>query len=409
MSKHYVVSDQRKTRRRQHVRVLIAVVVVLLTGSGVWFTVYTHNKNRPPVSSVQKTASVTTTPVISSVTGRYLFHGTTTWARAVERDSRRADGTYDYAHPFSQLNTFNRSGYDAWMTSFECPITTNTVPFSVQVSQLTFNCRPEFLSEAKKFFDIYDLANNHTGDQAGAAGLAETRRHLSEAGVQYFGSFDPGVTDDICEVITLPVRLQKADNSEAKAEIPVAMCGWHYFFRTPQPGEIEQMKQYAKIMPVFAFVEMGTEYQAKASSIQEDIAHKIADQGPEFVIANNPHWVQNTEAYNGTLIVYATGNFIFDQLEPEEQRSASIDVTISIPYEASVQQWIDVAQECKTYQDSCLQKATSKSLRKVGLKLKYAVVAGQGGAGKLTHRADPATQDAVEKRMNWQETLNALQ
>lgn len=400
--KHYVVGTH--VRKSRWLLLLLPVVTLLVIG--LLLVLLGGSAKAPSTSSNSSNAKPTVQT--TSLEGRYLFNGTTVWARAVERDSRRADGSYDYAHPFSQLSTFEREKYDAWMTSFECPATNNTVPFALQVSNLTFNCRPEFLPEAKKYFDIFDLANNHTGDQGGAAGLTETRQHLKEAGVQYFGSFDPGVSEDICEVISLPVRLQKSDGKEAKGNLPVAMCGWHYFFRKPLAGEIEQMNQYAKVMPVFAFVEMGTEYQAKANAIQEEIAHAVIDQGPEFLIANNPHWVQNTEVYKGKLIVYATGNFIFDQLEPEEQRSASIAVDMTVKYDANVQKWLDLAKDCQAYQDDCLSKATQQKLSKVKLSLKYGVVAGQGGAGKLTRKADAATQTVVEERMNWAETLKQL-
>jgi poly-gamma-glutamate synthesis protein (capsule biosynthesis protein) len=325
----------------------------------------------------------------------------------VEKDSLRAGG-YDYSYPFSQLNTFEPNKYDAWMTSFECPITDNVVPFATQVSNLVFNCRPEFLPEATKYFQFFDLANNHTGDQQGSKGLESTRQYLDKAGVQYFGSFDPGVTDDICEVVALPVRIEQSDKTEQKAQLPVAMCAWHYFMRGPEPGEIEHMQQYAKIMPVLAFVEMGVEYQPTASAIQQKIAHAVVDQGPEFVIANNPHWVQNTEVYKGKLIVYATGNFIFDQLEPEEQRSASLDVTMTVPYDQNVGKWVALAKDCVAFQDSCLATAQKQGLKKIKPHLTYGVVAGQGGYRHLTHKADAATQAAVEQRMNWQQTLKQL-
>lgn len=342
------------------------------------------------------------------IEGRYLLNGTVVWARAVERDSQKPDGGYDYTHPFSRLNTFNRADYDAWTADFECPITNNTVPYSVQANQLVFNCQPEFLPEAAKFFDIFDLANNHTDNQGGIKGLEETRQHLKNNGLQYFGSFDPGVANDVCEVVALPLRVQKSDKTEEKAKLPVAFCAWHYFYRKPLPGEVEAMQKYAIVMPVFAFAEMGTEYQPSADSIQQAIAHQIIDQGPEFLVANNPHWVQNSEVYKNKLIVYSTGNFIFDQIDPETQRSASIDLLISAKYSDNLAKWLKLGPECLNFQDSCLERARQLGLTKPKLELKYGVVAGQGGAGKVTHRADAATQKAVEERLNWSQTCQAL-
>ena len=387
---------------------MLFATVVIVIGVILWLIL----KGRP---STQLTTNISPANISTKqiepqgLHGHYLFHGTTTWSRGVESESKRVDGTYDYAKPFSQLSTFDKNKYDAWFTSFECPITNNVVPFRTQVDNLIFNCRPEFLPEAAKYFDFYDLANNHTSDQGGMTGLAETREHLDKTpGVQYFGNFDPSITDDICEVVALPVRIQKSDKSETKDTVPVALCAWHYFSYQPKAGEIEQMKQYADIMPVFAFAEMGTEYLSYATSVQKEIAHKIIDQGPEFLIANNPHWVQNTEVYKGKLIVYATGNFIFDQLEPEEQRSASIDVTMDVPYDDNVAKWVELAATCKTFQDDCLAKARRQGLTKIEPKLTYGVVAGQGGYKKLTHKADATTQTDVEQRMGWSATLRAL-
>ena len=168
------------------------------------------------------------------------------------------------------------------------------------------------------------------------------------------------------------------------------------------------MDKFAKIMPVFAFVEMGVEYHASADATQVDIAHQVADHNPEFIIANNPHWVQNTEVYHNHLIVYSTGNFIFDQLDAETNRSASIDTTLSVPYDANVAKWLALGPSCAAFHDDCLAKATAEGLTKVNLSLKYGVVAGQNGVRVITHKADAATQAAVLTRMNWTTTCKQL-
>lgn len=339
-----------------------------------------------------------------SVEGHYLFNGTVFWARAVEQQARG-----DFAQPFSMLDTLARDQYDAWSADLECPITGNTVPYLTQVNNLVFNCRPEFLPAAAKYFNIFDLANNHTDNQGGEAGLEQTRQHLQNAGVQYFGTFDPADSQNVCEVLALPVRVQKSDKTEEKASLPVAFCGWHYFNRPDvRPGELAAMDKYAKAMPVFAFVEMGAEYHARALASQVQIAHDIIDRGPEFLLANNPHWVQNTEVYKGKLIVYSLGNFIFDQLDAETNRGVSIDLTATVQYDGNVAKWLALAPACAAFHDDCLAQAEKQGLTKVKLQLKYGAVADQNGYKVATHKADAATQAAVEQRMNWAETLKQL-
>ena len=331
------------------------------------------------------------------VAGKYLFTGTSYWARAIETEAHG-----DYAQPFSKLNTLHREAYDAWQTDLECPITSNTVSYQVQVQLLKFNCRPEFLPDAAKYFNLINLANNHTDNENGIVGLTETRERLSKVpGLQYFGNFDPGVANDVCEVVALPVRLEQGAKKPTQAHLPVAFCAWHYVFRLPLPGEIAVMKKFAQIMPVFAFAHMGREYIPKADAVQESIAHTIIDQGPEFLIANQSHWVQNTEVYKGKLIVFSTGNFIFDQLDAETNRGDNIAVTISLPVDANVRKWLALGPHCEVYHDDCFAAAEQEGLKKVSLTLSYGVVASQGGYRELTHLADAATQAAVEQRMGW--------
>lgn len=378
----------------------IAIVVMIagLTAGGV----YLVNKRAHNLVAPDTITHSSASPQVSgSVTGKYLFSGTSTWARATERDSHG-----DYSWPFSRLNTFG--SYDAWSTDFECPITNNVVPYAQQISQLMFNCRPEFLPSASKYIALYDLANNHTDNQDGMKGLAETRKHLQEAGVQFYGSFDPSVASDVCEVIALPVHIQKNGVAEEKGELPVAFCAWHYFYRKPLPGELDVMDRYAKIMPVFAFVEAGAEYHPKADAIQEEIAHQIIDHNPEFLVANSPHWVQNTEVYKNKLIVYSTGNFIFDQLDTETRRGMSLEANITVKYDDVVAQWLRLGPSCRSYQDDCLAQAEKLGLTKPKLTYVFNVVGSQGGVGVPTHKADAATQKAIEERANWADTLKKL-
>ncbi|MEO8862921.1 MAG: CapA family protein [Candidatus Saccharimonadales bacterium] len=394
---------QKSARRRRIWPILFGMVGLTLVSLVGFNVLILKNSPETKQASNKVTKDLAKPSDISSVEGRYLLNGTVTWARAVEK---QANG--DYSQPFSMLDTFHRDLYDAWSTDFECPITNNVVPYQTQISDLVFNCRPEFLPEATKYFNIFDLANNHTDNQGGEKGLDETRQHLKDAGAQYFGTFDPADSKNVCEVLALPVRVKKTDQNVQKAEIPVAFCGWHYFYRKPLPGEIDVMKRYAKIMPVFAFVEMGVEYHPKADAIQNEIAHEVIDVGPEFLMANNPHWVQNTEVYKDKLIVYSPGNFIFDQTDAETMRGASLDVDMTVSYDDNIAKWLALAPSCASFHDDCLERAEQQGLKKPKLQLKFGVVADQNGYKQVTHKADDATQKAVEVRMNWAETCKQL-
>ncbi len=347
------------------------------------------------------------TPQPVSLTGRYLFSGTVFWGRRIQQWSTRADGTIDYTYPFTQLATFSSREYDEWIADLECPTSVTDVPVTRQENELVFNCRPEFLPEAAKNFTIFNLSNNHS-DNLGPEGLEETRTKLHEAGIQVYGHYEPGNTAEACEVIGLAVRVRHDDQTETSETLPVAFCAWHYFYRLPLPGELEVMRAYAERMPVFAFAHMGVEYRASADAIQRQIAHAIVDRGPEFLIANNPHWVQDAEVYKEKLIVYSTGNFMFDQqYNAEVTRSVSIEAEMSLAYDDNVARWLKLGKECIKLRDNCLSRATEQGLTKPKLSFTFELIAGDN-TNQLTKRADPAVQQAVEERLRWAEVKAAL-
>jgi hypothetical protein len=302
------------------------------------------------------------------------------------------------------LDSFERSKYDAWLADLECPVMNEEFSVAEQTTATAFNCRPEFLPEAAKYFTFFNLANNHTRDFNGQAALDETRQHLQTAGIQHFGDFEPGKTDNICEVVGLPVRViskQGDTESTQTGTLPVAFCAWHYFFRLPQPSEIETMKKYVEIMPTFAFMQAGIEYRANPDEYQKMMARKIADLKPTFVVVNSAHWVQSGEVYNDVPILYSTGNFIFDQqTNSEVTRSASLDATTTINYSDDLQKWLDLGESCKAYHDSCFEQIKQQGLTKPELKLSYDLVAGDD-SNKLTRKASAEVQAAVEQRVGW--------
>lgn len=382
--------------------------LVLLVGlAAFWFL----RSNKVPIS----------VPLISSnesqkgleyevVVGKYLFSGTVVIARAVENEARRANGSIDYDQPFSKFDTFQPEQYDAWEFDHECPMTMQNIPYRQQVANTIFNCRPEFLPAMRKVFPniVANVANNHTKD-LGEDGYEETVKLLEAGGLQTIGNYDPRVKDDICEVVAWPVRVQKKGNSELKGTLPIAFCAWHYFEKDPGSGEIEAMDRYAKIMPVFAFSQVGVEYRPNADDKQISIAHKIADRDPEFVIVNSPHWVQETEAYKGKLIVYSTGNFIFDQLDEETNRGLSIAASMTLSYDENVAKWLELGDKCRPRNDDCLEQAEKMGLKKVDIKLSYEAVGSSTGYREVTQKAGAALQAAIEERANWKETLEGLE
>jgi len=352
------------------------------------------------------TASAAPLPV--SARSNTLFFGNVYFSRYINDWSMASP--LQYAYPFSRLSEFGRQNYDAWITGLECPTVAGFQQSSAaEDATLSFNCNPEYLKEAKKWFTAVTLANNHTDNQ-GTAGFAETQKHLSENGIQYFGHPDPRELSDICDVIALPAKITYASGTTSTGALPVAMCGYHGFIRLPQPDAIELMKQYAAYMPVIAMPHAGKEYVPTADELKTSLYRSMIDNGADMVIGDHPHWVQNTEAYKGHPIIYSMGNFIFDQqYNAEVTRSAGIDVLFEVKSADSAQlaKWLAIGKTCAQYHDNCLEQAKKQGLKKLPYTFTLSVV----GTDDSNHIAKPASaevQAGILQRMNWASTISQL-
>lgn len=343
----------------------------------------------------------------SSVNAKLLFSGTVVPARAVENEARQADGSINYNQPLSRLSTFEPEQYDEWIVDMECPITDDNLTYQEQVANTVFNCRPEFLKPMSEYFTIMNLANNHVYDR-GADKFPDMQKYVQDAGIQYLGNQDPSEEKDICEVMAISVHLTKEGNEPADGTLPVAFCAWHYFEREPLEGEIDVINQYAEIMPVVGLMQVGQEYQARADERQRSVSRQIIDGGAEFVIGNSPHWVQDSDVYKDKLIFYSTGNFIFDQLDEETNRGASIEVSMTVPYDENIAKWLALGEKCETHYDDCLSNAKEQGLTKFTPGFTFGLVASTTGYREITQKAPASVQSAVEERANWTQTLQLL-
>ena len=355
-------------------------------------------------------SNIETKPVsLVDINSKLLFTGNIYLSRYIN-DWAMAS-SLKYAYPFSRLNEFDRSSYNAWIAGLECPMKSNFYQTSAEEdATLSFNCSPDYLPELKKWFNVVTLANNHT-DNRGAEGFAETKQNLESARIQYFGHYDPRVLDDVCEVIAVPFSLKYDDDSSKTGNIPIAMCGWNGVFRIPPDASAEVMQKYAKIMPVIAMPHMGKEYVSSIDEIKSTFYHKLIDNGADMVLGDHPHWVQPSESYKGHLIVYSMGNFMFDQQSNSEvTRSAAIKVVIQNDDNdiELLNKWLKLGDSCLKFKDSCYEDAINSGLPKLKLNFKFEAV-GSDDSSKITHRASDAVQNSILNRLNWWDTMSKLE
>ncbi|MBQ1373094.1 CapA family protein, partial [Candidatus Saccharibacteria bacterium] len=156
----------------------------------------------------------------------------------------------------------------------------------------------------------------------------------------------------------------------------------------------------------------GAEYQATHDAIRQNLYHAMIDAGVEMVLADHPHWTQDTEAYAGKLIVYSMGNFMFDQTSNKEvSRSAAIttDLKVTNASEVDFAAWDELSTACATLSaQACFEKIQSAKLVAPKYDYHFGYIATTSAENRITRRASDAEQAEMAQRLNWSATMAAL-
>lgn len=201
---------------------------------------------------------------------------------------------------------------DLVIGNLEGPITSN--PTVATNTNLVFTFDPKHVPGlVTAGFTHFSLANNHTLN-FGQAGLENTRENLSKNALQYFG--DPKNRDGFS--MTYEINGHR-----------VTMIGYHGLVsgRDSIIAEIQQAKSEKNL--VIVMPHWGNEYQTTASTKQTNDAHAFIDAGADLIVGAHPHVIQPIEIYQGKMIFYSLGNFLFDQYFSEPtQRGLVVRFTL---------------------------------------------------------------------------------
>ena len=341
------------------------------------------------------------------LTSSVLYVGEVFWGRGIEYYAKRSP--LSYAFPFSGLTASDKQGFDAWVGDMECPITSKDIAYQTQVDSLLFNCRPEYTTEAAKWFKVMTLANNHTDNNGGEWGIEQTRQNLAKSGIQYFGDYNMSHIENICDVIAMPARLSEDGKPNTTVTIPMALCGFDYVGNVqPKQSEFEIMKQYSQLMPVVAMPHMGVEYRSTAEEAKVATYHKLIDNGADVVIGAHPHVVQNSENYKGRLIVYSTGNFMFDQqsISKDTVRDLGVSLTISTDNKEAITAYTSL-QNCAVAHDDCASQLATKLTRRPVLKVSYDYRCFDQSSN-MPKKASQTVCDDILSRATWKSATTGL-
>ncbi len=157
--------------------------------------------------------------------------------------------------------------------------------------------------------DVVTMGNNHAGNW-GEEGVLETVNHLTEKNILV-----TGLKDNNLIIIE-------------KNGVKFAFLGFNDI-SSSQPGvasatedKIKTDIKNARAQADYVIVQFhwGAEYRDTPDARQIYLGRFAVDNGADLVIGNHPHWIQPLEIYNGKVITYAHGNYIFDQMWSQETR-----------------------------------------------------------------------------------------
>ena len=218
----------------------------------------------------------------------------------------------------------------AYMTSADIAFVNKEGALSTKgteaIKQFTFRARPELVGVLLDGgIDVVALANNHAYDY-GEEGLLETIAVLGSAGILQCGAGangeetrtpavieKNGVTFGFLGYVAIGKydHLQKPTGNVYDRSRPgVAACVGDYpCLKAMVIEDVTRVKAQVDV-PIVSF-HWGVEGEHEPEPYQIDLAHAAVDAGAKLILGHHPHVLQGIEVYDGAVILYSLGNFIF--------------------------------------------------------------------------------------------------
>ncbi len=176
--------------------------------------------------------------------------------------------------------------------------------------------------------DLVVLANDHIMDY-GEQGLADTLAALDRAGIAHCGA---GFT--AAQAMAPAIEDISGSKVAFLAFTDIVMPG--YGAEENKPGVavvtdsavVESAIRNARAVSdyVVVYFHWGETSETAPRTGQSDLGHAAVGAGAAVVMGSHPHVLQGLEAYQGGLIAYSLGNFIFNPPREEGRQSCILQV-----------------------------------------------------------------------------------
>lgn len=262
----------------------------------------------PPLSFTKDTEEILTEDSTDSRISM-IFGGDVMLARTVGSSIEQG------GNPFENIkDKFNE--HDIVVLNLETVVADPTYAVQAFGKLYTFNSPVSAVDVLKaNNVSVVSLANNHSMDY-GANALINTMDNLQAKGILHVGA---GRT--IAEAFAPKYLLSKNTKIALLAfndienwftDVTDYNAGSAYFDEGRIKAAITEANNNADI--VIVIPHWGIEYSLNNSDRQSYFGKVFIDSGADIVIGGHSHVVQNSEEYNGKMIYYSLGNFVFDDM-----------------------------------------------------------------------------------------------
>ena len=222
--------------------------------------------------------------------------------------------------PFADLAATLRDA-DFAIGNLECVIATGGERVE---KPYNFRVDPRAIPLLTRYFDAVSVANNHSGD-FGPEALVEQCERLEAAGLKYFGGGRNLAAARVPLLVELKgLRIAILGYNEFKprsfeATDTRAGVAWGVDEQVLEDIRLARSKYKADL--VIPYMHWGYEEEPEPNERQRTFSRVMIDAGADVIVGGHPHITQGAEYYNGHLIVYSLGNFVFDGFDEGPCRS----------------------------------------------------------------------------------------
>ncbi len=285
-----------------------------------------------PAETIIKTTEETTTAKTEPVheesgTATIAFAGDTTQSDVfAEATSWRS-----MAYPFEDVSDIFRNS-DIAFVNLETSVSDRGE--SEKSEGFGFRTEPKYLEVyTEAGIDIVSCANNHTRDY-GMDALGDTFANLNQYGIDYVGAGTDTsdarklVTYDI-NGVTIGFTALNMINMDPTWYVKDDRAGINCIDFADSEEYLNLIAQYDRQCDVlFVSVHWGVEYSHAITEEQEQFAHLLCDNGADIILGHHSHVLQPVEYYNGSMIFYSLGNFLFYKMDDNAGKTAIFEMEV---------------------------------------------------------------------------------